>query len=356
MKLLEDKYCVFLNTDDLYDPELPLIRSRIVGGTMVLWSTHLDPYVTIHHTGTSSFTVLILQLPGYQISIHVGLYLPTSGKDEDFITELTNLRVCVEQLTNKYPMSVLYIRGDSNVNIKNRNRAALFSQLLNMFSLLRVPLLHTTYHHFLGEGLYDSDIDILAHTDIPEVDEKVVTILCVKDSPQLLSHHDIILSHCYIPPQPTQATDDESLVTAPRLPNTRERVLWSVEGTAMYHSLVMPALQNVRNIWLDPSSSACMSVLLQMTNFILRTGAALTNKTVSLSTKPSKKSLQTPRQIRMAKQRLKRAHRKMKADRSEVMKNTYKKELKNYKRVVRTQRLQEQTKTEDKLLSVLSNN
>ena len=109
MKLLEDKYCVFLNTDDLYDPELPLIRSRIVGGTMVLWSTHLDPYVTIHHTGTSSFTVLILQLPGYQISIHVGLYLPTSGKDEDFITELTNLRVCVEQLVNKYPMSVVTV-------------------------------------------------------------------------------------------------------------------------------------------------------------------------------------------------------------------------------------------------------
>ena len=42
------EYFYHLNSDDLYDPELPLIKSRAVGGTLVMWKTILDPYVSIH--------------------------------------------------------------------------------------------------------------------------------------------------------------------------------------------------------------------------------------------------------------------------------------------------------------------
>ena len=171
-----------------------MIRSRMVGGTLVLWAKGLDPYVTIHPPTTSSFTALILQIPGYQVTIHVALYLPTSGRDQDFVSELTNLRICLAELAEQYPRAVLFIRGDSNVNKNNKNRLLLLKQLMENFSLLRVSIEHHTYHHFVGEGLYDSDIDVLLHSDRPGVSEELVKILCTHDHPDMLSHHDIILS------------------------------------------------------------------------------------------------------------------------------------------------------------------
>ena len=92
LKHFDGKYCSYLNSDDLYDTELAMIRSRMVGGTLVMWAAYLDPYASIHPTTTSSFTALVLQIPGYQVSIHVALYLPTAGKDQDFVSELSSLK------------------------------------------------------------------------------------------------------------------------------------------------------------------------------------------------------------------------------------------------------------------------
>ena len=85
---------------------------------------------------------MILQLPGHQVTIHVALYLPTSGKDHDFIAEITNLRICLAELTDLYPRAAIYIRGDSNVNKNNENRVTLLKQFLENFSLSRVSTGH----------------------------------------------------------------------------------------------------------------------------------------------------------------------------------------------------------------------
>ena len=355
-RLLNGQYCMYLNTEDLYDPELAMSRSRLVGGTMVLWEPNLDPYVSIHPTGTSSFTVLILQIPGYQISVQISLYMPTSGKDQEFVAELTNLRVCIEHLTNLYPECALFVRGDSNVNSKNKNRSVILSQFLEMFSLRRVPMKHKTYHHFLGGGEYDSEIDVILHSDMPGVEEHIAAILCVHDHPQLLSHHDLVLSQCLIPARHDDSAVCDSLVRAPRIPNTRQKVIWTAEGVAAYNDSVLPVLQSLRDTWLIPSSTVCMSVLLQLTNFTLKTGASMTNKAVSLSDKHTTRSLSTPRPVRIAMQRLRRAHRKMKRYNTENAKAAYKKEISNYRRCVKTYRLQEQKKVESKLLTILSDN
>ena len=355
-RLLNDQYCMYLNTEDLYDPELAMSKSRMIGGTMVLWNQHLDPYVTIHPTDTSSFTVLVLQIPGYQISVHISLYMPTSGKDQEFVTELTNLRVCVEHLTDLYPECALFIRGDSNVNSNNKNRSVILAQFVEIFSLRRVPMKHTTYHHFLGGGAYDSEIDVLLHSDAPGVDEHVTTILCIHDYPQLLSHHDLVLSQCHIPARNNDRAACNNLVSAPRLPNTREKVIWTAEGAAAYNDLVMPVLQSLRDTWLLPTSTACMSVLLQLTNLTLKKGASMTNKAVSLTAKHTARSLRTPRPVQIAVQRLRRVHRKLKRYNSEKAKADYRHEITNYKRCVKTFRLQEQNRVERKLLTILSDN
>ena len=55
IKGVQHEYCFWLNSDDLTDPDLPLLKSRAKGGTMALWRKWLDPYITVHHTQSSAF-------------------------------------------------------------------------------------------------------------------------------------------------------------------------------------------------------------------------------------------------------------------------------------------------------------
>ena len=345
-----EKYCSYLNTDDLYDPELAMIKSRIVGGTLAMWAKHLDPYVTVHPTTTSAFTAIVLQIPGYQVSIHIVCYLPTAGREQDFVSELTNLRICLEDLTEQYPSAILYMRGDSNVNKNNRNRVILLKQFLLKFSLKRVCL----EHHFLGEGRYDSDIDVLLHSDLKGVSEEVVSIMCKHDHPTMLSHHDMIVSQCTVPAIPTYSAEKDDLVTAPRLCNNREKIVWSPEGAARYEEILRPVLKSLRESWLDPSSTSSTSVLLQMTNHVLRNAASASNKAVSLSVKTSPRKSRTPWLIRRAEQKLKQDHKKWKRGLTSM--SSYNNALKLYKKTVRWVRLEKDFDRDNRLLSILSDN
>ena len=354
MSQTRENYCSYLNTDDIYDPELAMIKSRIVGGTLAMWAKHLDPYVTVHPTTTSAFTAIVLQIPGYQVSIHIVCYLPTAGREQDFVSELTNLRICLEDLTEQYPSAILYMRGDSNVNKNNRNRVILLKQFLIKFSLKRVCLEHDTYHHFLGEGSYDSDIDVLLHSDQKGVSEEVVSILCKHDHPTMLSHHDMIVSQCTVPAIPTYSPEKDDLVTAPRLCNNREKIVWSPEGAARYEEILRPVLLSLRESWLDPSSTSSTSVLLHMTNHVLRNAASASNKAVSLSVKTSPRKSRTPWLIRRAEQKLKQNHKKWK--RGLTSKSSYTNALKVYKKTVRRVRLEKDFDRDNRLLSILSDN
>ena len=79
MSVLGDSYCWYLNSDDMHDRDLVLTRTRSLGGTLLLWRKSLDPYISIQQVDTPAFTPILFQQPGYQTSIHIGLYLPTSG-------------------------------------------------------------------------------------------------------------------------------------------------------------------------------------------------------------------------------------------------------------------------------------
>ena len=93
MDHVQGEYSFYLNSDDRHDPELSMAKNRSVGGTLLLWEKCLDPFITIHPVSTSSFLPLILKLPGSQLSIHIALYLPTHGKDSQFLSELANLKI-----------------------------------------------------------------------------------------------------------------------------------------------------------------------------------------------------------------------------------------------------------------------
>ena len=173
---IKGEYCFALNSDDMHDPELPLVKNKSVGGTLCLWRKHLDPYVSVIELKSPSFTPFILKLPNFEISIHIAIYLPTHGKDVEFMADLADLGICIEELHETYPAAPLYVRGDGNVNAKNANRVALLEHFLQKFSLTKVP--HHTYHHFVGGGLFDSDIDVILNSVSILNQETVTEIMC----------------------------------------------------------------------------------------------------------------------------------------------------------------------------------
>ena len=71
---------------------------------------------------------------------------------------------CIHELENIYPNALLFIRGDANANPNDKSRSSLMLHLCQKWSLNQVRLHHKTYHHFVGNGNSDSEIDIILHT------------------------------------------------------------------------------------------------------------------------------------------------------------------------------------------------
>ena len=88
---LAHHYNYFLNSEDRHDDLLSLKKSRAHGGTLSLWDKDLDPYITILEPRSSRILALVLDKPGYQISIHLNIYLHTAGKEANFLEDLALL-------------------------------------------------------------------------------------------------------------------------------------------------------------------------------------------------------------------------------------------------------------------------
>ena len=135
---------------------------------MTLWRKELDPYVTILEPTSSRILVLVLDVPGFQVNIHINIYLPTSGKEEEFMEQLALLEDTIDHINEKYPDSVHYIRGDANASPsprKDNSRDKLFNFFLTSNKLKYLPTNHHTYHHFMNSGYSDSSIDVLLESE-----------------------------------------------------------------------------------------------------------------------------------------------------------------------------------------------
>ena len=161
MNYFQGEYFAALNSEDLYDLELPLRKSKASGGTMILWKRCWDPFVSVVPVCSSSFLPVVFAPPNLPLSIHICVYLPTAGKEWEFVDNLSKLILCIEQLNDKHPEAIFYIRGDFNASSKNIARASLFNKFSADHKLSKVPIHHQTYHHFTGNGQSDSDLDQL---------------------------------------------------------------------------------------------------------------------------------------------------------------------------------------------------
>ena len=60
-KVFTGKFNYFLNSEDNYDLDLPLVKLKAKGGTMALWDCKLDQYVTVLPTSTPAVLPLFVK-------------------------------------------------------------------------------------------------------------------------------------------------------------------------------------------------------------------------------------------------------------------------------------------------------
>jgi hypothetical protein len=304
IKPLAENYLAFLNTADRFDPELPMVKSRANGGTLVLWRRRHDPHVSVWPVSSPAFLPIIFQPPGHQLSIHIAVYLPTSGQETQFMEELSKLCNCVEELADAHPDAPIYLRGDFNVRCSHTKRIDVLAHFTAQFDLLEVPLPHPTYHHFLGNGQSDSFLDKLFFSRSLPKGELLVTIYCKLADPFIESHHDMIISNWFLPVMTTTPTMTENIV-APKVKNDRVKVLWSDEGIEEYQRLVLPHLSRLQELWLPSPSRSSSSLLLDSTNNLLASCASLSNRTIALDgSQPCQQKSKTPKAVKLSQNKL----------------------------------------------------
>ena len=311
--------------------------------------------VVIHPFQSSAFLPLVLQLPNTRPSVHIAVYLPTHGKDAEFMSELANLKNCIDEVLGIYDDPLIFIRGDGNCNPKNLTRFQVLNSFIHQYSLSQVVILHPTYHHFVGGGQYDSNIDVILYTAMDSVTETISKIICRNDHPEISSHHDIILSEFSLPYQ-DQPQQSLGLTAAPRCTFIRNKVIWTDAGAAAYQNLVAAQLQDLRQTWLNSNSRACASIMIQNTNSILNLAANATNSCVSLNEPKTTKMKKTPHQVRVAKRKLTTKYKNMVKRHSESSKRQVKTAQRTYRQTVRRVRLQQSIKRDSKLDTILTEN
>ena len=355
--LFKGEYFSHLHSEDLLDNFLPLTKLRAKGGTMVMWKKCLDQYVTVWTRHTSpGFLPLVFSYPGATTSIHITIYLPTSGQDALFIEELVKLDNCIQEMTEEYPDALLFIRGDANVNKKDRSRVALLNKLCEDWDLVSVDIPHPTYHHFLGDGASDSQLDVLIHTNTAS--EKLETILCKLDNPLISSHHDVLVSKFNLSPKSSPSSTPENPL-APTIPNSRVKIQWSSSGIDLYRNSIDQSLSRMRATWLDSSSPASFSVLLQSTYSFLDYCAKKTNKCIDLGREHKQKSARKPPSIVRSEKRILRHHHALKRGGKDskaynTCNNIYREEKRRHNRLLRLYRARDcwvRDKSLDSLLS-----
>ena len=99
MRMLSNDYCWSLNSGEMLDPVLPLVKSKAIGGTMILWKVKLDPFITVIPVTSTAFLPVLLNPPGSAPSVHVAIYLPTLGQERQFLDELSKLSITMDDIS-----------------------------------------------------------------------------------------------------------------------------------------------------------------------------------------------------------------------------------------------------------------
>ena len=137
------------------------------------------------------FTSIKLSLHGQPTILAISAYLPTSGKDDEFLACLAELSNFIVEINDEN--GTILISTDSNCSEKSTTRRIHgFQQFCENHDLLKIYSSDPTFHH--SNGLSSSNIDffLLSRKTAPILNN--LSLQCNQENPQNLSSHDPVIA------------------------------------------------------------------------------------------------------------------------------------------------------------------
>ena len=239
----------FLTTsDDMFTPaeDLVLETGPVWQGTAIGWSMEIDKFVC-------KLPVISDRFCGVQYTdvqtdtqfLAYTLYLPTAGKDEEFLEVLSSLSADIAHNNNNN--SAVVIGCDSNQSSKStKRRSSAMNNFLAEFGLESILIDDKpTFHH--NNQTSETKIDHIYHNFSMHSAAKISmhNHLCLKENPSNLSSHDVIVGKINLPHIPLSKVEKDFSSTY--TPFLVKKPKWCEAGMAEYQAQTFQVLQNLFN-------------------------------------------------------------------------------------------------------------
>ena len=192
--------------------DLALQSGQVWHGTALGWKKAIDTHITKLPITSNRFCGVKFVDTLSKVSILAyTTYLPTSGKDEEFLDVLSQLSFHISE--NNIENSIIIIGADSNVSKKSSKRR--YEAMLNFLELnsLKSVLLtdEATFHH--NNQTSESQVDHI-YFYIPKNSNIKVAFkeqAWLKKNPSNVSSHDVIVGEVVLPVvEESQSSEDYS--------------------------------------------------------------------------------------------------------------------------------------------------
>ena len=184
-------YSIQISTPDQYIPVEDKLSNNdhTWHGAAVLWHDSLNSHIINLKNTHERFTAIKLNLSGQPV-LAVSAYLPTAGKDDEFLECIAELSNFIHENTARN-VTVL-IGTDCNCSEKSSSRrSASFQLFCNQHDLVQISCREPTFHH--SNGLSSSNIDCFLISRKGTTNITNIFLQCNQDNPQNLSCHDPVL-------------------------------------------------------------------------------------------------------------------------------------------------------------------
>ena len=241
------EYNFHLSSDDMFEqPEDQLNASgHVWHGTAVVWhcklNAHVKPVKVVH----TRFAGIKIETNTRTI-LAISLYLPTSGKDEDFSDCISSLSTFISENTNS--KDEVLIGADTNCSEKStRRRRKIYQDFCSELGLIEIGSQIPTFHH--NNAVSSSNIDRFLVTRTLAENLGPIQVECTLETPMNFSCHDLLLSVLAIC---SAHSAQESRYSETYEEYNRAKVAWNQSDIEQYQEYTDTILSLAESTFSDP--------------------------------------------------------------------------------------------------------
>ena len=188
------EYSIQISTPDQFIP----IEDRMSStahtwhGAGILWHESVNSSVHQLSNTHERFTGIRMSFTDLEILV-ISAYLPTSGRDDDFLDSIEELsNFIVENISEK---DTILIGADFNCSDKSSSRrVTAFKKFCTDHNLIKISCTEPTYHHFNGQSSSSIDFFLLSEESSSKARLSDITLQCSLEHPGNLSGHDPVIA------------------------------------------------------------------------------------------------------------------------------------------------------------------